>query len=106
MTLVIERLKAVRGCGVSSGRWEFEELCLADSVWGRATIRYEPRCVRRHGDLIMDIEAPIVIDAVIFDDDGNTIELDDESQRVLNNYVLDAFRGVEGDVIEFEMGLL
>lgn len=101
VAFVVERLNALRGRGVRSGVWEFEELMLADSLQARAVVEYRVEwCNGR-----VDVAEPRCTVAEVFDDLGEIIILNDEERLQVATAAVDAFDWVRDTVREFEHGL-
>ena len=106
-----------KGRGETSGRWEFEEYEFCPGVFGRGVVEYTSiakrvksadREVRAFFSLPYEIEIsdPVAMDIVIFNDDGEEIELDEDSRRAAAEALKVAFQVAKNDVVDFEMGLL
>lgn len=106
-----------KGRGETSGRWEFEEFEFCPGVFGRGVIEYTSiakriksadREVRAFFSLPYEIEIsdPVAKDIVIFNDEGETIALDENDARAAAEALKVAFEIAKSDVVDFEMGLL
>lgn len=103
---VVDRKNALKGRGVNSGEWHFDELMLCDCVQAEATVRYNVQVT----DWIDDeehiaVRHPICTEATVFDDHGNAIEITDDEKQKLKAAVLEAFMWNMDSVVEFERQL-
>ncbi len=112
-----------RGTGESSGVWVFEEFMFADSVFGRAVVEYDATAVRMKREdreerallsppYEMQISDARVTKWTVFDDDGNAVMehfncgMNPIDRASIENQILEAFKSIEDEVRNFEMGLL
>ncbi|TXH50307.1 MAG: hypothetical protein E6Q97_20770 [Desulfurellales bacterium] len=112
-----------KGTGESSGVWLFEEFMFADSVFGRAVVEYDAiakripsadREVRAFFSTPYEIEISdaTVAKWTVFDDDGNAVlehfncGINKIDRDAIETQILEAFKDVEDEVKNFEMGLL
>ncbi len=107
-----KRLDMNQGYGDCQGKWVFDDITFADSLLGKAVVRYEFHVSRNTDrgafDPLMDtiIVNPQVESIVVFDDAGDEMPVPDEYQDNFVQIVLEIFAGIENSVREFEMGLL
>lgn len=104
MTFAVNRKLMNHGAGDTSGQWSFDEFMFADSVFGKATVEYDPVLVKETGEMVFLIRR--VTELVVFDDDGNEVPVDPNHRHELNRMVLDAFDNDIAHVEEFESGEL
>jgi len=106
-----------KGRGETSGRWEFEEYEFCPGVFGRGVVEYTStarriksvdREVRAFLSMPYEIEIsdPVVKEVVIFNDDGDEIQLNVDDARAAAEALKVAFEIAKNDVVDFEMGLL
>lgn len=106
------RLDMNQGYGDESGKWVFDDITFADSLLGRAIVRYEFQISRNTDrgsfDSLLDtiVVNPQVESIVVFDDAGDEMPVPDEHQEEFVQIVLDVFSKIENSVRDFEMGLL
>ncbi len=105
------------GRGERSGRWEFDSFEFMPGVYGSAAVEYEAiakriKNVDREVSSLfstpyeMEVFGEEVKNLVIFDDAGDEIELDENSDRAAKEAILLAWRNQSSEVVSFEMGLL
>lgn len=104
MTFAINRKLMNNGTGDQSGSWTFEEFMFADSVFGRATVLYDPVMVKETGEFVFLCRR--VDDLVVFDDDGNEVSISPDLRHELEQVVLEAFENDIECVETFEAGEL
>jgi hypothetical protein len=104
---VVDRLNALKGRGVKSGEWCFDELMLCDCVQAQGTVRYDVKVIESRDDDedTITIRNPVCTEAIVFDDFGAEIALPQEEKAQLKTAVLEAFMWNMDAVIEFERQL-
>ncbi len=116
MTFSAARKSVNKGTGMKSGVWHFEEFMFAESVFGMAIVEYV--CKNRHlrkaeiaeGDCSkpyeLEITEPRIRLLEVHDDNGNNVLIPDDERKTLEAMVLERFKEIEEDVLDFEMGIL
>jgi len=105
------------GRGERSGRWEFDSFEFMLGVFGSAAVEYEAIAKRiksedRESSSLfsapyeMEVFDERVTNLFIFNDDGENIDLDENSDRASREMILLAWRNQHSEVMSFEMGLL
>ena len=104
MTFPVNRKLMNHGTGDQSGQWSFEEFMFADSVFGKATVEYDPVLLKDIDEMAFLCRR--VKELVVFDDDGNEVPVAPDHRHELNKMVLEAFENDLEHVEEFETGEL
>lgn len=104
---VVDRKNALKGRGVNSGEWHWDELMLCDCVQAQATVRYEVKVIESRDDDedTITIRHPVCTEAIVFDDFGDELPIPAEEKQQLKTAVLEAFMWNMEAVIEFERQL-
>jgi len=106
-----------KGRGERSGRWEFDSFEFLPGVFGSAVVEYDAIAKRiksedRESSSLfsspyeMEVFGERVTNLFIFNDDGDNIDLDENSDRASREMILLAWRNQHSEVMAFEMGLL
>ena len=106
-----------KGRGERSGRWEFDSFEFLPGVFGSAIVEYDAIAKRiksedRESSSLfsspyeMEVFGERVTNLFIFNDDGDNINLDQNSNRASREMILLAWRNQHSEVMAFEMGLL
>jgi hypothetical protein len=107
-----KRLDMNQGYGDCPGKWVFDDITFADSLLGKAVVRYGFHVSRNTDrgsfDPLLDtiFVNPQVESIVVFDDAGDEMPVPDEHQDEFVRIVLEIFAGIENCVRDFEIGLL
>ena len=104
---VVDRKNALKGRGVNSGEWHWDELMLCDCVQAQATVRYDVKVIESRDDDedTITIRHPVCTEAIVFDDFGDELPIPAEEKQQLKTAVLEAFMWNMDAVIEFERQL-